>query len=401
MAIPLRTGYEDADYIVYTKAGTYYAKDAQTGDIAYGGPNNVGGVSGKSPSAVIQSAINALPNGGKVFIKKGDDYVLLSGTQITFRKYVYVESDGAILRNLDTQYPFVTPSNDVFYNASIKGLVLDASNVVNSVGLFAYGVQRSQIDVTIKNATYGLDLRCPVGATAIETILKTNCILSHYRLQIENVTVAVQLLGTDVDNVVTDSVFEYIYATRIHGIGLRLVQWCDTLHFDQVFLSMDTENSYGIVFNDSATPGSEVGVEQLHFDHLIIDGFTLLSVNGLWLNACKKNVVESLIAGPLPFPGTLVTDNAGRSISHLIRNVAENIILVKGWAGDGTATILNGWATVYITHSLVSTPTLVKLTGKHSEVSAPYVTAVDATGISVAVAAPVTANRDLFWYAET
>lgn len=401
MSISLRTGFEEPSFIVYKHGGDYYyAKDGRTGGIAYGGPRNVGGVSGLDAAAVIQAAINALPNGSRVFIKKGDDYVLPSGGNITFRKYVHVESDGAVLRNLDSLFPFTTPTNDLFYAASIKGLILDGNNVANCTCLYAFGVQRSQIDVTIKNAYVGFDLRTPVGATVIEAPLKSNSVLSHYRLQLDNVMIAVQLIGTEVD-VVTDCIFEYIYAMRVHGIGINLVQWCDTLHFDQVLLSMDTDNSYGVVFNGSGTPGVEVGVENIHFSHLAVDAFGLLTVNAVFLNKCKMNIIEALRGSPSPFPGTIVTDNAGRSLSHLIRSVDENVILIKGWAGKGTATILNGWATVYVTHNLQLTPTLVKLTGKHSEVSAPYVTAVDVTGISIAVAAPVTANRDLYWYAET
>ena len=64
MAVPLRTGFEQPSFIVYEKdRGSYYAKEGRTGDIAYGGPNNVGGVSGSSFSAVLQAAINALTAG--------------------------------------------------------------------------------------------------------------------------------------------------------------------------------------------------------------------------------------------------------------------------------------------------------------------------------------------------
>jgi len=63
LAVPLRTGYEDARYIIYERHGAYYAKDGETGDIVYGGPNNAGGVSGSNAAAVIQAALNALTSG--------------------------------------------------------------------------------------------------------------------------------------------------------------------------------------------------------------------------------------------------------------------------------------------------------------------------------------------------
>ena len=73
------------------------------------------------------------------------------------------------------------------------------------------------------------------------------------------------------------------------------------------------------------------------------------------------------------------------------------------WGGavsnGGTATILNLGANVVVAHGLPAIPTRIKVTGTQAEVSAPWVTAVDATNFTINVAAPVTANRDLYWEA--
>jgi hypothetical protein len=50
-------------YLIETDGTYVWAKDGKTGQVAYGGPNNAGGVSGTDASTVIQQAINALtPN---------------------------------------------------------------------------------------------------------------------------------------------------------------------------------------------------------------------------------------------------------------------------------------------------------------------------------------------------
>jgi len=56
-------------YLIETDGTYVWAKDGKTGQVAYGGPSNAGGVSGTNASAIIQSAINALPNGGVIFLK--------------------------------------------------------------------------------------------------------------------------------------------------------------------------------------------------------------------------------------------------------------------------------------------------------------------------------------------
>jgi len=95
MAIPLRTGFEEASYIVYEKdKGSYYAKDGRTGDIAYGGPNNVGGVSGADAAAVLAAAVAACPTRGVIAFKEGT-YTL--STKTTINKTLTLRLTHAIL----------------------------------------------------------------------------------------------------------------------------------------------------------------------------------------------------------------------------------------------------------------------------------------------------------------
>lgn len=95
--LPLRTGYEGASYIVYKKDGHIYAKNGDTGDIEFGGANDLGGIDGTDASSVIQAAIDGLPSGGgKVVLGQGD-FTLSTGIS-TATNYVHLEGFGISTR---------------------------------------------------------------------------------------------------------------------------------------------------------------------------------------------------------------------------------------------------------------------------------------------------------------
>jgi len=66
----------------------------------------------------------------------------------------------------------------------------------------------------------------------------------------------------------------------------------------------------------------------------------------------------------------------------------------------GTATILNGNPSVTVNHGLAAAPSVVKLTGTHSEVKDCWVTNVTATQFTINAPAAVSADRDVYWQAE-
>jgi hypothetical protein len=75
---------EVASYIVFVGSdGKYYAKNGSTGQIEF---------SGSDAGAVITSAINAMPRGGRIFIKAGTYYL---SSPITISKPVAIHGEGA------------------------------------------------------------------------------------------------------------------------------------------------------------------------------------------------------------------------------------------------------------------------------------------------------------------
>lgn len=62
-------------YVVFTDGTYYYAENGFTGELDYGGSGGEGGAAGTDFQAVIQGALNAMVNGGILFLKEGDFYV--------------------------------------------------------------------------------------------------------------------------------------------------------------------------------------------------------------------------------------------------------------------------------------------------------------------------------------
>jgi hypothetical protein len=96
--MPVEQPPSAASYIVFQKGGQCYAKNGMTGHIEFG-PGDAG--------TVIQSAINALTNGGKIFIKDGT-YTLNS--PLTVRANVGLVGEG---KNTVLYYPSQTPNINV------------------------------------------------------------------------------------------------------------------------------------------------------------------------------------------------------------------------------------------------------------------------------------------------
>jgi hypothetical protein len=79
---------ETASYVIWTDGATIYAKNGETGAIDF---------SGSDASTVIQSAINALPSGGKVLVKAGT-YILTKAVQLYSNTVLEGEGSSTVLK---------------------------------------------------------------------------------------------------------------------------------------------------------------------------------------------------------------------------------------------------------------------------------------------------------------
>lgn len=88
------------------------------------------------------------------------------------------------------------------------------------------------------------------------------------------------------------------------------------------------------------------------------------------------------------------------TVSSLPLNAPSVILPPLKVSSSGTATIPSGSSSVTVQHGLPATPRVVVVTGRHSETASAFVSARDASTITISVPAPVTADRAVDWYAE-
>ncbi len=167
-----------------------------------------------------------------------------------------------------------------------------------------------------------------------------------------------------------------------------------------LILSGHIETSkYGVYVNGTAgAPSENIKLRNLYIQ-AEIEG---IGVAGTVSNVRIKNVwIEDLQSTP-----TLAYGIAGTSgvIAHkdtiTIINAATDFHNVLFDKNSGIATISNGSSSVTVDHGLAQAPSVVKLTGTHSEVKDCWITNVTSTQFTINASGNVTADRDVYWEAE-
>ena len=139
----------EADYIIYKDSGTYWAVSGKQGGTDY---------SGTDAKTVIQSAINALPSGGKIFIKKDVDPYPIS-SQINMAANLTVVSDGAVLQASGANILFdYNGGSNYSGDITIKSLVFDGANEAANYGIVMEDASNIKIEHCIFRSflSYGL-----------------------------------------------------------------------------------------------------------------------------------------------------------------------------------------------------------------------------------------------------
>ena len=128
------------------------------------------------------------------------------------------------------------------------------------------------------------------------------------------------------------------------------------------------------------------------------------------------NIFEHNLIGPLHEGSTdTIYVSGDYSIIRFndLRNADRKTIVVsgtdvtvkdnKGYTTEnwGTATILSGYSSVTVDHGLVAAPSNIRLTGTHSEVANCWVEDITDSQFTIHTSNTVTANRDVYWIAET
>ena len=101
------------------------------------------------------------------------------------------------------------------------------------------------------------------------------------------------------------------------------------------------------------------------------------------------------------FTGNQLHDaTTGQILKSGVNSICHHNI---GWKTEnsGTATILNTGTDIVVPHGLDGTPTIINVTGQHTEVLDIYVDTIGAANFTIhTIGGNVTANRDIFWEAK-
>jgi len=416
---------ETASYIVFMEDGVVKAKNGHTGQVEF---------KGEDAAAIIQAAVNATnaAGGGKVFIKAGS-YEIKSS--IVMKSYVMLEGE------LESYKGELTAGGtSLLLGSGVDGIVAES-------GAYAFGLRNLHID--------GQDISgrgimfVNVGAINIKNVgvVRTND--EGIRLQVWD------SLIQDVEVEFCNSYGWYIGRSSntlwIHctGWGNLYDQWLITAdHGRSAFIQCragrfnENEGLSGFLMND-ATRVHLISpmIENMKYDGIRLYGSRYCEIispaiynigraadntyYGIYIYPSSNyNSTHNLIIGGMldnsevseqPKYGVYEADAnqdynyivgfkvlSAATAKYLLQGAHSKVMLDPFFItkNSGTATIPNGSSTVTVNHGLAAAPSVVKLTGTHSEVKDCWVTNPTATQFTINAPAAVTADRDVYWQAE-
>jgi len=365
-----RSTEETASYIIFIEDGVVKAKNGHNGEIDF---------SGSDAATVIQSAINALTRGGKIFIKAG-------------AYYCYSEID------LAKDVALIGENPDGRYSSFATRLI--AKGTARGVMVRFYRDALTDVNLAIEGITFDDPDNLASGA------------ILYFRYG----------RGIRLNNVATRNGGKYgiffsnceiVHLSRVHVIapvehGIVMGDWngevtireCEVSSVGLSGILLDNRaNVIDLIENDIYLCGNH-GIYVRNYS-----GETISSVN-IFRNNIHHNTyyglaftINGTIEGCLAYYNQF-NDNDWGAVSPSPSGV--KMFSNKGYTTEnsGVATIPNGSSSVVVNHGLAAAPSVVKLTGTHSEVANCWVTNVTSTQFTINAPAAVTADRDVYWQAE-
>jgi len=451
---------ETASYIIWKEGDKIYAKDGHTGQIPFSGKDAATVIqsalnalaSGRTwkemiylkGSFTISSSIS-IPSYTRIVI----DGVLKAGTGITDAILKtsdntteveviggVIDGDGQSIRGID----FVTVglSNITLRDLSVINCVLDGIRLkgitnlkINNLLVDNCGQQSLQHNIypmRIYNGNFSniITINSPAGAglkmRGVQNVLITNLVSKSNQ---DGLVIAGGDSSEDTtENVIVDG-FSFVgnsrygfhtydekatsrWITLANGVIRESGQDGIALHASGTRW-IDISNV--IVMNSGIeTPNTYNGVDISEGRWITITGCIIADLNYAVADRTQKDgIYISSDAKDIIVTGNLFTRNRGYGVNNESTRVRiynnyyyENNLgdIVGGSVNKGTATIPNGSSSVVVNHGLHSAPSVVKLTGTHSEVKDCWVTNVTDTQFTINAPAAVSADRDIYWQAE-
>ncbi|MEM3697380.1 MAG: hypothetical protein QXQ94_07765 [Candidatus Bathyarchaeia archaeon] len=403
-----------ASYLVWREGSEYYAANAS--GIRF---------SGKNASQVIQSAIDSLTAGRtwkEKIILKGDFTIL---NTIIVRSYTILEFQGKITvadnANIDAAIKSEgfdelagTNSTGGVVEVEIVGLKLDGNHAC-SFGLKLYGRKLTLRDANIyycKEDGIWTEWSTNPDVTNPEDAMEG--IFSNIR-SCFNGGRGWRMLGPH-DSYLTDI---FLYCNRLVGFACWGGGGCQGVNLHaygngQAGFYIDAP----VIFHNivSETNGQS-GVIVLHNDVYLDGVFFHNGRYGIEMGNAQRSPAGCYIRGK-----TLDNQEAGLGLingsinRYELHTWEKTTISGKLNANDkydiyntkngersqnsGTAIIPAGETSVTVPHSLIWIPKIVVVTGRDRETTCTYVSTRNETHITITVPTPVTADREVDWYAE-
>jgi len=414
---------KSASYIIWTDGTYIYAVNGHTGKVEF---------SGTDAATVIQSAINALTEGGKIIIREGEytaDISLKSGVALigssraeNFIDFPDAPKTGTIINgtvSVEGTSTAVTDRimgvviRDLFIKGSLKikyatGVTLENVFVHANGGTYAIWVDSSYTiifrGVRVAGATYGFYVHNEVSTDPTSNVWMDYCFTENNGYAIysdANLGHRIVFSGW----IESERAF-YGYALDICNSKLLMGNYnyncieCTVLHATNLVMI----GNYG----GTAIKINDWGVAHLascsitKFENAFYAGSNAdIHAKGIDVAYCTYLFHLSSSANARAFmTGRIAAIDSGIGVvpgTWRFEGYTNANILSKN---RGTATISSGNSSVTVNHGLVKAPAIVKLTGTDSEVKDCWVTNVTDTQFTINAPAAVSANRNVYWEAE-
>jgi len=406
----------EASYIIYKEDNTIYALNGTTGKVDYSGTN---------AATVIQSAISALTNGGKIFLKAAT-YSLSS--DISLGDNIVLCGEGVSTELQCNGGRFSTSSKSKIL---IKDLYINGLNLAKSLLRFVSCSEVIIENVKIRSAATS------AGATQIlledvDEARVLNCFfdmggVSSYGIKTDAGSTNLVIKN----NIFKISVNSY-NPIAIYGDAQRWIVDSNVVHCTAGSPHTGIASScsyYGVISNNivkgfTATDegGIEVEYKSSHGNNqshdVIVIGNLVSNCNmGIYVRnvdgTSDKNPYEVLIVGNRAHSCSVgikveagnritVQDNDVYGCTTTISNSGTDSIIRhnKGFATEnsGTATITSGSSSVTVNHELAGTPTVVTVTPS-ADIGDVWVDTLTSTQFTIHCDSAPGSDTTVYWYA--
>lgn len=394
------------EYIVYTDGARYYAENGATGNLDFGGPNNLpaGTVDGTDAAAVIQAAHDALTGGGTIVLKgifTVDSSITITnpvkfiGTKMGVPGIVGART--TITRSTDAPIFVINEDYVGFQDMLLWGDATHTSALVSVTGSPKNPVFR-RIWLQ-RNGGRGIDIGAGYWAV-FEQIRATN--LADYAIY-SSAGPGIIVRGL---TSLSCAGLVYIAGGRAHiieDVEADTFVAGNSLIFASVanigLRAINLEGSNAAAFQNRAIElvNCRFSMDNVRLSFL---GGNAPNLNPIYVHTSSYGRISSLMT-----ENTYSTNSVEFGVNVFIEfdQPANDLdVLANGlYDNEGTAVVPNLGNSVPVAHGLMATPTNIRVTGTHAEVESCYVSTIGAVNFTVhkGGAGNVTANRDVFWRA--